>query len=323
MTSSEATSGAEAPNTGPAEHSPSQPTHLVSSPVQAGRRHLERVVVVSGLSGAGKSQALKVLEDLGFFCIDNLPLPLLQGFLDYCRDEEKTVAKVAIGMDVRAGKLEHLPLALEGLRDQGHPLELLFLEADDKTLFTRFRENRRPHPLDTTGVISELIQLERQALKALREGADWIVDTSHLSIHELRRRLVQHYVPGSVSAPMQLTLLSFGYRYGLPFEADLVFDVRFLPNPHFVAELRPLDGRDARVSGYVFEHAISQEFLNRLEQFILFLLPQYQREGKAFLTIGIGCTGGKHRSVALVEALRRKVVELGMPVEVRHRDVGG
>lgn len=290
---------------------------------EAAGRRLERVVVVSGLSGAGKSQALKVLEDLGFFCIDNLPLPLLRGFLEYSRAQENAADRVAIGMDVRAGKLEDLPGALQSFREQGYPLELLFLEADDKTLFTRFRENRRPHPLDTTGVISELIQLERHALRTLRESADWIVDTSHLSIHELRRRLVQHYAPGAVAGQMQINLVSFGYRYGIPFEADLVFDVRFLPNPHFVAELRPFDGRDARVSGYIFEHAISHSFLERLEQFVLFLLPHYQREGKAFLTIGIGCTGGKHRSVALVEALRQKVVEAGMAVEVRHRDVGG
>lgn len=282
---------------------------------------LLNAVVVSGLSGAGKSQALKVLEDLGYFCIDNLPLPMLRSCLDFCRSSEQEISRVAIGMDVRAGRqLEAISQALSDLRSEGQPLEVLFLEADDKTLFTRFRESRRPHPLEAHGSIPEKIGIERQALRPLREVADWILDTSGLSIHELRRRLIQHFEPAA-SGSMQVTLLSFGYRYGVPFEADLVFDVRFLPNPHFVPDLREHDGRNPDVSGYVFQQTISQEFMGRLEPFLEFLLPQYQREGKTYLTIAVGCTGGKHRSVAVVEALRGLIERSGLTAAVRHRDL--
>ena len=283
----------------------------------------QRTVVVSGMSGAGKSQALKVLEDLGFFCIDNLPVPMLHGFLDFCRNSETPIPRVAIGMDVRAGRqLEQLPAFLAGLRNEGHPLELLFLEADDKTLFTRFRESRRPHPMEAQGAISELIALERQALAPVRADADWIVDTAGLSIHELRRRLIQHFEPSALGA-MRVTLVSFGYKFGMPFEADLVFDVRFLPNPYFVPELKAFDGRTPEVAAYVFDSPVSRAFFERLEPLLEFLLPQYQREGKTYLTIAVGCTGGKHRSVASVERLSALVARAGLPVDIRHRDLQG
>lgn len=280
-----------------------------------------RIVVVSGMSGAGKSQALKVLEDLGFFCIDNLPVPMLHGFLDFCKNSETPMSRVAIGMDVRAGRqLEQLPRLLTELRGHGHVLEILFLEADDKTLFTRFRESRRPHPLEAQGAVSELIALERQALAEVRTDADWIVDTSGLSIHELRRRLIQHYDPSALGA-MRVTLISFGYKYGVPFEADLLFDVRFLPNPYFVPGLKEQDGRNPTVAAYVFDSAVSRAFFERLEALLEFLLPQYQREGKTYLTIAVGCTGGKHRSVASVERLSTLVSQAGLSVDVRHRDL--
>lgn len=286
-------------------------------------RALERVVIVSGLSGAGKSQALKVLEDCDYYCVDNLPLELLRAFLELTVRGEGVPPRVAIGMDVRARqKLDAFPTAFAALREGGYPITVLFLEADDKTLFSRFRETRRPHPLEASGSIPELVAREREALEPIRGVADHVVDTSMLSIHELRRRLVLHYEP-QLSGAMKLMLLSFGYRFGVPFEADLVFDVRFLPNPHFVPNLRPKDGRDPAVAGFVFSHALSQDFFERLMAFLEFLLPQYQQEGKTMLTIAIGCTGGQHRSVALVEAIKLRLADHGLPLEVRHRELVG
>lgn len=287
------------------------------------RRVLERVVIVSGLSGAGKSQALKVLEDCDYYCVDNLPLELLRSFLELTVRGDGVPPRVAIGMDVRARqRLDAFPAAFSALREEGFPITVLFLEADDKTLFSRYRETRRPHPLEASGSIPELVAREREALEPIRSVADHVVDTSSLSIHELRRRLVLHYEP-QLSGAMKLMLISFGYRFGVPFEADLVFDVRFLPNPHFVPHLRPKDGRDADVSGYVFSHDLTQDFMARLTSFLEFLLPQYQQEGKTMLTIAIGCTGGQHRSVAMVEALRVQLAAHGLPLETRHRELAG
>ncbi len=282
-----------------------------------------RTVIVSGLSGAGKSLALKVLEDIGFFCVDNLPLPLLEAFLEFRARSGEDLSRIAIGMDVR-GRVDPAEYteAFERLRRSGYALEVLFLDADDRILHARYRESRRPHPLEGVEVL-DVIRLERVQLAPLRATADLVVDTSALNVHELRRRLIREFEPGATPAAFQITLLSFAYRFGVPFEADLVFDVRFLPNPHFVPGLRELDGRDDQVQGYIFEHEVSQEFLTRLESFLEFLLPHYRREGKTYLTIALGCTGGQHRSVALVETLRNHLSFQGIPLEVRHRDLPG
>ncbi len=280
-----------------------------------------RILIVSGLSGAGKSQALKVLEDVGYFCVDNLPLPLLEGFLVFCRDSGPELRRVAVGMDVRGHKdPTSYPEAFSALRSQGHPIEVLFLEADDKTLHARYRETRRPHPLVADGSIPELIRQEREALEPLRESADWVIDTSELSIHDLRRQLIRHFEP-SGKGGVTVTLYSFSFRHGIPYDADLVFDVRFLPNPHFVEGLTELDGRNRQVADYVFGHKVSQEFMSRLMGLLEFLLPQYEREGKSYLTIAIGCTGGQHRSVAVVEEIRKAFSRAGVKMEVHHREL--
>lgn len=283
-----------------------------------------RILIVSGLSGAGKSQALNVLEDIGFFCVDNLPLPLLEGFLAFCSGSGDDLTRVAVGMDVR-GRLDlsKYPGAFAQLREEGYPIEVLFLEADEKTLYDRYRETRRPHPLEASGSVLELIRRERAALSVLRTSADWVIDSTNLSIHELRRQIMRQFEPRAASGSMHVTLLSFSYRHGVPYEADLIFDVRFLPNPHFVSGLRELDGRNKQVSDYIFSHDISRDFLSRLASFCEFLLPQYQREGKNYLTICIGCTGGKHRSVATVEALRRVLSRQELKLEVIHRELPG
>jgi len=282
----------------------------------------QRVVIVTGLSGAGKSQALKVFEDIGYFCVDNLPIPLLDGFLEFCRGVGAEASRVAIGMDIRGlSNPNDYPATFRKLRETGYHLEVLFLEADEKTLFGRYRETRRPHPLARNGTVIDTIRRELEVLSPLRSLADSCIDTTGMSIHTLRRQLGQKFDPAAADGSIRVHLLSFGYRFGVPFESDLVFDVRFLPNPHFVPELQPLDGRDARVSDYVFGHELSRDFLSRLMGFLEFLLPQYRREGKTYLTIGIGCTGGQHRSVAMVEALRAQLDFQGAVLEARHREL--
>jgi UPF0042 nucleotide-binding protein len=294
---------------------------MTAESASAARSISRRTLIVTGLSGAGKSQALKVLEDIGFFCVDNLPLPLLENFLEFCGTSGEELSSIAVGMDVRGrGDPSGYPGAFSMLRSHGHPIEVLFLEAEDRTLYTRYRETRRPHPLEPGGSVLDVIRREREALAPLRGAANWVIDTSSLSIHELRRQLIRQFQPAAEGA-MAVTLMSFGFRYGVPFDVDLVFDVRFLPNPHFVSGLRELDGRNVQVSDYIFAHEVSREFLARTVAFLEFLLPQYQREGKTYLTIGIGCTGGQHRSVALVEALRASLERHGVRLEVRHRDL--
>ncbi len=280
-----------------------------------------RILIVSGLSGAGKSQALKVLEDIGYFCVDNLPLPLLGDFLAFCQKSGSGLRRVAVGMDVRGHEdPTSYPDAFSGLRSQGYPIEILFLEADDKTLHARYRETRRPHPLVATGSVPNLIRRERAALGPLRDASDWVIDTSELSIHDLRRQLIRQFEPSGTGG-VKVTLYSFSFRHGLPYDADLVFDVRFLPNPHFVEGLTEFDGRNRQVADYVFGHKVSQEFMTRLIGFLEFLLPQYEHEGKSYLTIAIGCTGGQHRSVAVVEEVGKTLGRSGVRIEVHHREL--
>jgi RNase adapter protein RapZ len=281
-----------------------------------------RFVVITGMSGAGKSYAIKCFEDLGYFCVDNLPTTLIPTFAELCAQSSRAIRKIALGVDVREGEyLAHLMDALEELRPRGHRPEVLFLEAADETLVRRYHETRRRHPLAGEGNVLDGIRAERRALAHLREEADRILDTTGLTVHELKDRLVETYGARETRGALTVSLVSFGFKHGIPYDADLVFDVRFLPNPHFVEDLRQMDGRDPAVAKFVLAHDESRELVGRLEDLVRFLLPLYQREGKAYLTVAIGCTGGRHRSVTLVESLRTFVESLGFSPIVRHRDL--
>ena len=279
-------------------------------------------VVITGLSGAGKSFAIKCFEDMGFFCVDNLPTTLIPTFADLIMRSEQTIHRVALGVDVREGAyLSRLLDIIRELRTRGHAVEVLFLEASEEALVRRYHETRRRHPLAGDGNALDGIRAERKAMSDLREVADRIVDTFALTVHQLKDRLVELYVAPKARPGLAPSLVSFGFKHGVPFDADLVFDVRFLPNPHFVDALRALDGLDERVRTFVLNHPESKELLRRLEDFLRFVLPCYEREGKAYLTVAVGCTGGHHRSVTVAEELRRFLSGIGYAPTVVHRDL--
>jgi RNase adapter protein RapZ len=279
-------------------------------------------VVITGLSGAGKSFAIKCFEDMGFFCVDNLPTTLMPTFADLIARSSQKVHRVALGVDVREGEyLFHLLDALGELRKRDHPVEVLFLESSEESLVRRYSETRRRHPMAPDGNVLEGIRSERKAMSHMREIADRIVDTSGLTVHQFKDLLIEAYVNPKLRPGLAVSLVSFGFKHGVPFDADLVFDVRFLPNPHFVESLRAFDGRDAQVRDFIFKHEESRELQRRLEDFLAFVLPAYQREGKAYLTVAIGCTGGRHRSVALVEALQPFIEHKGFAATLVHRDL--
>ncbi|RLB53658.1 MAG: RNase adapter RapZ [Deltaproteobacteria bacterium] len=279
------------------------------------------VLMVTGMSGAGRSTAIHVLEDLGFFCVDNLPPPLFAGLLDLLERGDE-LQRVGLGVDVRTGAfLEGVGEVVDQLRGRGHEVEMIFLDASDEALVRRFSETRRPHPLAPAGDLLGGIQRERARLGPLREQAAHVFDTTHLSVHDLRRSLVDHVARGGASPLMVTRVVSFGFKYGLPVDADLVFDLRFLPNPHFVEELRPKTGLDAAVSEYVLQTEDAQELLDEIMSLLENTLPKYEREGKSYLTIGIGCTGGRHRSVAISEELAKRL-RTSREVVVAHRDAG-
>ncbi|QQR91844.1 MAG: RNase adapter RapZ [Myxococcales bacterium] len=263
-----------------------------------------RIVIVTGMSGAGRSTALHVLEDLGFYCVDNLP-PALAPDLIHMLEDTDGVNWVALGIDLRTGTfLEGTDEVLDRLSAQGHELEVLFLDCQDETLVRRFSESRRPHRLAPAGDLPGAIAREREQLASLRERASYVVDTSSLTVHELKRLLSEYAEAGkSERLPMVLRFMSFGFKYGLPIDADLVFDLRALPNPHFVPELKAKTGEDPDVSDFVLKAQQSQELLADIEQLLRRHIPNYEREGKAYLTVALGCTGGKHRSVALSREL--------------------
>ena len=283
-----------------------------------------RIVVVTGLSGAGKSTATKALEDLGFFCIDNLPVTLLPKLLELVsHGTSDEVQRLAIVVDARGGRfLDSTPAALEEVRREGHQLEVVFFDCADDALMRRFSETRRRHPLSPEGSVQEGIALERGMLTQLRALADQIVDTTRMNVHELRDVITAKFGGPGQDDKLNLTLLSFGFRNGIPTASDLVFDVRFLPNPYFVEGLKAHPGTDPRVAAWVLERMQTQEFLARLESLLQFLIPQYRAEGKSYLTVSIGCTGGRHRSVALAEQLGRRLTEKQRAnVKITHRDV--
>jgi UPF0042 nucleotide-binding protein len=278
-------------------------------------------VVVTGLSGSGKSTALRVLEDLGFYCVDNLPVALLPRFIELWESSREEVHRVALGIDARERLfLGGFQTVFAELRRAGVRLEVIYLEASDEALVRRFSETRRPHPAADGGSVEDGIRREREALRELREVADRIVDTSPFTVHELRAAL-RDMLARSDAPTLTVSLVSFGYKYGLPTDADLAFDCRFLPNPFFVDELRPKTGLDPAVAAWVLERDDARELLRRLEDLLVFALPRYQHEGKSYLTVAVGCTGGRHRSVVLVEELRRALERGGARVLVRHRDV--
>ena len=280
-------------------------------------------VVVTGMSGAGKSQAIRALEDLGYFCVDNLPVALIPTFADLILQSGEA-RRAAVVVDIREGAgLARFPAVYRALKRRfGRGIRLVFLEAADAALLRRYSETRRPHPLGTRRSLAEEVGEERRRLLPMRRLADRVLDTSALTVHELRRRILEAIGGRQTATPLVVSLVSFGYRHGVPVDADLVFDVRFLPNPHFVSSLRRWTGRHTRVSKYVMQSAVARRFVSMTVQMLKFLLPQYIAEGKTYLTVAIGCTGGRHRSVALAELLRRRLRGVrGIDLRVRHRDV--
>ncbi len=313
-----------------------------------------RVILISGLSGSGKTTAIKALEDIGFYCVDNLPILLLPKFIELCEQSGGKISKVAVVEDIRgeasypdsgrdpnpardgAGSgqatgpeaekdfFKDSRRILQDLKREGYPIEILFLESSDSILMRRFSETRRQHPLAVGGPIREGLRLERERLQSIRDMAHQVIDTSQLNVHQLKEKIQQYAQEGRPSNQMAITFLSFGYSFGIPFEADLLMDVRFLPNPYFVEDLKRLKGDHPKVAEYVLQWEETKEFLRHIQDLIRFLLPLYERERKTHLTIAVGCTGGRHRSVVIVnqlaENLRDEVTKRGMFLSVQHRD---
>jgi UPF0042 nucleotide-binding protein len=280
------------------------------------------IFIITGLSGSGKSVAIHALEDNGFFCIDNLPAPLIPKFIDLCQGYQEEIKRIALGIDLRGGQfLRPWPQVLNEMRAAGHHVQVLFFDASDEVLRRRFSETRRPHPLSGQGSIQEGITRERKALEGMRELADKVIDTSDLNVHQLKREMEENFCQISGSRRMAVFLTSFGYKYGIPHDTDIIFDVRFLPNPYFVQELRAKSGLELGVEEYVLKNEETRAFLDRLFAVLEYTLPLYEREGKSTLTVALGCTGGRHRSVVLVEALRKRLNTKKFTIHVKHRDV--
>jgi RNase adapter protein RapZ len=285
------------------------------------RRPSPELVIITGMSGSGKASVLKAFEDLGYYCVDNLPVELIPAFADLAVQSSE-IRRTALVVDVREGaKLEKLPGILKSVR-QTIPTKVVFLEASDSVLVRRFSETRRPHPLGADSSVKSALVTERRHLGAIRRLADsgFVIDTSKFNVHELRAHITERFQEQSAEKSMLLSCVSFGFREGLPEDADNVFDVRFLPNPHFVPELRPLTGRDSRVAKYLRSFPQTREFISRTVSDLLFLLPHYIHEGKSYPTIAFGCTGGQHRSVMIAEEVGKHLRKAGYRVKVVHRD---
>ena len=283
------------------------------------------IVIITGLSGSGMSSATNAFEDLGYFCVDNLPLTLLPTFARLVLPEEDGQARIeraALVINIREGQfLSEFEKSLQGLRDQGLRVFVLFLEASDEVLQRRFSETRRPHPAESGGGLLEAIPDERAAMADIRSLADHIIDTSEHTVHTLRRLLVERFSPNTEGTPMRVQVLSFGHKYGSPPDMELLFDVRHLPNPFFVPDLRDLSGHDKRVVQYLKTKPEVAETLRRFGDLLDYLLPLYKREGKSYVTVGVGCTGGRHRSVMVANALARRLRRAGFEAQAIHRDV--
>ena len=281
-----------------------------------------RVVIITGLSGSGKSTALRALEDIGFFCVDNLPVILLPKFLSITTSSSPEIKQVAMVMDLRERSfLDKYQRIFTGLKEKGYKIEILFLESSDDSLLHRFSETRRIHPLSERGLIMEGILMEREKLSSLKKMADKIIDTTSVNVHQLKDIVQRHFLPSSRQKKMVINVTSFGYRYGLPVDADLVFDVRFLPNPYFVENLKNYDGHHADVQDYVLQNKESKEFLKKILDLMNLLIPLYEKEGKVRLNVAMGCTGGKHRSVVMANKLGSYFSSMKYRVNLNHRDI--
>jgi RNase adapter protein RapZ len=278
------------------------------------------LVILTGLSGSGKLSALKAFEDMGFYAVDNLPVELLPSFAELV-SQSVEITRAALVVDAREGRgLERFPSILHELRRK-LKVRVVFLEASKAALLRRFSETRRPHPLGQGEMVSEAIEAEQRVFEPVRKAADVVIDTTNFNVHELRAYIQNQFRRDSKGDGLLVSFVSFGYRHGVPLEADLVFDVRFLPNPHFVPELRKLTGRDKKVAAYLNKFSQTKEFLNRVTDLLLFLLPYYIHEGKSYLTIAFGCTGGQHRSVMIAEEIRRRLAEKSYQAKTSHRDM--
>ncbi len=280
------------------------------------------LVVVSGLSGSGKSHVLKSLEDLGYFCVDNLPPALLLTFVELCHQQEGEIKKIALGIDIREGVFfSDLVSILERIKAIGHSVDLVFFEARTEVLVRRFSESRRPHPLVPHLPIIDALQMERKQLSVLRGHADSIIDTSDLNVHELRELLVRRFGQASLTPQLTISLVTFGFKFGVPYDIDFLFDVRFLRNPFFVTDLKSLTGEDPRVMDYVLIDPDALDFLAQLKSFFDFLIPRFERERRRYVKIAIGCTGGRHRSVVIAGQLQNVFTTFGYHVSAVHRDL--
>jgi RNase adapter protein RapZ len=277
------------------------------------------LVIITGMSGSGKASALKAFEDLGYYCVDNLPVELIPRFAELAVQSAE-IQRTALVVDVREGsKLDQLPHLLKAVK-QMLPTKVMYLEASDAALLRRFSETRRPHPLGTQAPVKASLKEERLALRPIKAIADFVIDTSKFNVHELRSHVTEQFKQHASDKNILVSCVSFGFKHGVPEDADLVFDVRFLPNPHFVPEFRPLTGRHPRVAKYIRSFPQTQEFINRISDLLVYLLPHYIREGKSYLTISFGCTGGQHRSVMIAEDVSNNLRKAGYRVKVVHRD---
>jgi len=281
-----------------------------------------RVVIITGLSGSGKTTALRALEDIGFFCIDNLPVVLLPKFLDITTKSSPEIKRVAMVMDLRERSfLKKYEDIFSRLKEKGYRIEILFLDSSDESLLRRFSVTRRAHPLSEKGSVMEGIRQEREKLSALKEMADQVIDSTSTNVHQLKDIVQRYFLPASEQRKVIINVISFGYRYGLPADADLVFDVRFLPNPYFVEDLKEFNGQNEDVRDYVLKNEKSEIFLEKVFDLMTYLIPLYDREGKVRLNVSLGCTGGKHRSVVIADQLGAHFAEMKYIVNVTHRDI--
>ena len=283
-----------------------------------------KIIIVTGMSGAGKSTALNVLEDEGYYCVDNMPISLMPKFAELAdgHNQDKGYNNIALGIDIRSGhSLAELDSVLDYMKEKKYEYTIVFLESSDEVLIKRYKETRRAHPLAKDGRVDKAILLEREQLKFLKQRADVIIDTSQLLTREFKEELEKIVLGRKEFNNLMVTVLSFGFKYGIPSDADIVFDVRFLPNPYYVEELRPLTGNDKKIQDYVMKAPEAEEFLERVDGLIQFLLPNYVKEGKSRLVIAIGCTGGKHRSVTLANAIAKRLSKTPYGCKVEHRDI--
>jgi UPF0042 nucleotide-binding protein len=280
---------------------------------------MTNLVIISGVSGSGKSTAMNVLEDLGYYCVDNLPMTLLQKFIELCENSQGDINKIALAVDIREGVFfERAPAVIRELKEKGHPIDIIFLDSADPTIIRRYKETRRKHPLSEDGNILEGISRERAMLKELKELSSYRIDTTDYNVHHLKEAIKNRF-DLSLSQKLLINILSFGFKHGYPYDADMIFDVRFLPNPFFIEGLRELNGLDKEITEFIMSREDTKEYIKKLTEFLEFLIPRYEKEGRTYLTIAIGCTGGKHRSVVVAKKLSEHFSHLS-PVTI-HRDI--